>query len=452
MKLTKHWFAGIVLGIAALAACDTVRAQAWQPVSSTDNEVVTTDWQQRALHRPQQSQQSLQWQAPQGPFSSNEQIVEQPQDAGQLQRPAGQYQTARRSFYDNTAVDGASTPYEPRAVGRRQATADGAEVIPPGQVQFEAMASDGAFAGDAGCANCGTQACECDGCGKGTPASDGCCKFGYEIFDGPCGGCFRTLTIAAGAQGFKGPVDLGVNGNFGLNEGINLGGPLGDPWNFGYQIGANFLQSDFSRGATGQLSNGESFALSARDQTFVTAAIFRRALCGGLQGGVAYDYLHDSYFEQYDLQQIRSEIGLVIDDCYEIGYYGANGVATKKLHDQPNVTLDPTDMYTIYIRRSCQNGGDARIWGGASGNGDGLLGADLWVPLGRSFALQNRINYLIPKQGKSADGQQHESWGMMMQLVWYPGQMALCQHKNPYRPMFNVADNSLFMVDRLTNH
>jgi hypothetical protein len=55
---------------------------------------------------------------------------------------------------------------------------------------------------------------------------------------------------------------------------------------------------------------------------------------------------------------------------------------------------------------------------------------------------------MIPKGG-SESAQTHESWGLVIQLVWYPGQNAKCQQKNPYRPIFNVADNSLFMVDRL---
>jgi hypothetical protein len=69
--------------------------------------------------------------------------------------------------------------------------------------------------------------------------------------------------------------------------------------------------------------------------------------------------------------------------------------------------------------------------------------------LGRSFALENRVNYMIPKQGSGAEAQQRESWGLVVQFVWYPGLNAKCQQQNPYRPIFNVADNSLFMVDRL---
>ena len=37
---------------------------------------------------------------------------------------------------------------------------------------------------------------------------------------------FSEASIFAGTQGFKGPLDLGVNGNFGFNEGFNLAGSI----------------------------------------------------------------------------------------------------------------------------------------------------------------------------------------------------------------------------------
>ena len=58
---------------------------------------------------------------------------------------------------------------------------------------------------------------------------------------------------------------------------------------------------------------------------------------------------------------------------------------------------------------------------------------------------------MIPKQGRGETADSRESWGLIIQLVWYPGQNAKCQQKNPYRPIFNVADNSLFMVNRLAH-
>ncbi len=232
----------------------------------------------------------------------------------------------------------------------------------------------------------------------GAPCDNTCgevCDYGYELFDGRCGRWLRDLSIFAGGDAFKGPLDHGHNGNFGLNEGLNLAGPLGDPWGCGYQIGANFVQSDFS-GTTTVTIDDHNIRAADRHQYFLTAGIFRRAICGGLQGGVAFDFLRDDYYDQSDLKQLRSETALVLDDVYEIGYYGAYGLGTDRVIDG---RLDPTDMFVAFVRRNFENGGDGRIWGGVTGNGDGLLGADLWVPLGRGFALENRINYLVPETG-----------------------------------------------------
>jgi hypothetical protein len=481
MNLFKTRLAAFLLGSLAVGALGgNAFAQTWQPVRPADDAAApANDWEQRVLKRPQPQQQqpqpqSLRWQSGQsmgGPSGraqdqagGQDSMVIQaaatsPVDQPASPRPATRsYQTARRNAFDNVFDD--AVPREPAAmpVGQRTIVGGtepgGPEVLAPGAMRLDPLMPEAAFVGPGGCNHCGA-ACDgepCDGpaCGCGGPA---CCSgdMGYEIFDGSCGWWIKNLTVSAGAQGFKGPLDRGGNGDFGLNEGVGFSGPVGDPWNVGYQIGANFLQSNFIRPDPVTLDTGETFRASSRDQAFVTAGIFRRALCGGLQGGVAYDYLHDNYYVQYDLQQIRSDISWVFP-CCEIGYYGAYGVSTARPAGL-NEKLAPTDMFTVYVRHQFENGGEGRIWGGATGNGDGILGGELWIPLGRGFALENRVNFLIPNSTPTSvrdnSGQERESWGLMIQLVWYPGRSALCQQRNPYRPLFSTADDSLFMVDRL---
>ena len=435
MRLTRIWVAGAVLaGVALFAASDNAWAQAaWQEAPMVDdNGDASVDWQQRVLRSPQQR---LRWQSP-----------------GHAPASANVYQTAQRPSYDRKVFDTASMSREPAIAGRQRFdVASTQEVVPPGEMQYEPMAPDGVFADQAGCASCGGLG-DCDSCG--VPCGE-YCDFGYECFDGRCNWWLRNLTFFAGAQGFKGPMDRGVNGNFGFHEGLGIAGPLGDPWGCGYQIGANFVHSNFSPAQTVILPDQTVFRGASRNQCFVTAGIFRRVLCRGFQWGIAYDYLHDRYYEDYDVQQLRSEIGFVFDDLHEIGFYGAYGVGTDRI---TTAKVDPTDMFVMYVRRNFEGGGQGRLWGGATSYGDGLLGAQLWVPLGKGFALDNRINYLIPNvtsDQRSPDyrgtAQQCESWGLTIQLVWYPGQSALCQPQNPYRPLFDVADNALFMVNRLPN-
>jgi hypothetical protein len=449
MSQIKTWFFRVVFGLLAVAAYSNSACAQWraapagtsaQPV--TEERVVPVDWQQKVLKRPQQP--SLQWQTAHSSGAS----------------PYQSYQTARRSSYetdvfdDGPATKRAPTPArQPSAPARQQPVPNsGPEVIPPGQMQtqFEPIATEGDFADQGGFDSCGGPDCNGDDCGPcGAPCDDPY-DCGWELFQGDCGGCLRGLTVFVGSDAFKGPVDNGTNGNFGLNEGLNLAGPLGDPWGFGYQVGANWVQSNFSGAPV-----VESYRVRPADrhQTFITAGLFRRALCGGLQGGVAFDFLRDDYYQKADMKQLRSETCWVIDDYYQIGYYGAYDVGAKRVDENQrlSLTLQPTDMFVGYIRRNFETGGDGRIWAGATGEGDALVGLDVWVPLNKSFALESKVNYLIPKVDRGESAQTEESWGLTVQLVWYPGQKAMCQHNNPYRQMFNVADNSLFMVDRKVN-
>lgn len=435
MSLSKNWLSGIMLAMAVLnALCGEGRAQAWQDPSTSDNGTTATDWNQRVLKRTQRSQWEAKWQDGRSSASST--------------RAAESRSPVRHVSYDSEVFDSEPAPQVIPTPRPQPMQPKKAEIVEPDAMQFEPMASGGAFGGSQGCASCGGVSGDCDTCDvcEGAPCGD-TCDLGWEVFDGRCGPLLRGLSVFAGADAFKGSVDRGSNGNFGLNEGLNLARPLGDPWGCGFQIGANFVQSDFSGTRTVDIGENHHLNAAMRKQYFTTAGIFRRAdPCGGLQWGVAYDYMHDVYYENANLQQIRSETGWVIDSTYEIGYYGAYGVGTDRIIDG---RLDATDMFVCYMRRNFENGGNGRLWGGATGNGDGLLGVDLWVPLGRGFALENRLNYMIPKQGTGPNAQSRESWGFVVQLVWYPGQNAKCQQQNPYRAMFNVADNSLFMVDRV---
>lgn len=432
MTPTKSWSVGIMIfGLAILAASPKTRAETWKapseswqtPVESQSSSAALK-WEQRVLKRSP---------------AKTEPVV----GKSTLMSERDGYRTARRSptEYDQMyPPDGMreSPPYENQ---RRMRMVGGGEpeVIPPGIMQYDPVAESGIFADD--CAGCGGEGC--DPC-FGAPQDDSC-DFGYECFDGRCSWWIKNLTLFAGGMGFKGPVDLGLSGNYGIHEGLGISGPLGDPWGHGYQMGARFAQSNLG-GKTGEIPGAD------RSQYFVTAGIFRRNLCQGFQWGVVWDYMHDRYFDTFNLSQIRTDVGYVVQGCGEIGFMGTFGVKndTYDIGNFRDIQLEPTDMFALYFRRYFETGGEGRLWGGATSRGDGLFGADIWVPLGRGFALQNSINYKISREGRAGgDAAADESWGMMMQLVWYPGKMALNQRCNPYRPLQNVADNSLFMVEQI---
>lgn len=439
MNLTKTLPIGLLIlsaiAWAAPASADDAWQDVWQEKQAAPASNAAMNWEQRALKRPQTARPTNQrWVSPQ--------------------------RVAQRQVIDQNAMETIPTPTETATPTPTGPTAlDGGEAVEHGATRFESMPPNSIFGENPtvrrkGCSSCGqggdftSEFGDCDSCDESpcAPCEKPCPD--WEIFDGSCGPILRGLSVFTGVDAFKGPLDRGGgNGNFGVNEGINLARPLGDPWGCGYQVGANFVQSDFS-GATVFTADDHNFHAPFRKQYFATAGLFRRTQCRGFQGGIAYDFLHDIFYQNSNLQQLRSETCFVLDDIYEIGYYGVYGVGGDK-DRVVDGRLDPTDMFILYVRRNFENGGDGRIWGGATGNGDGLIGADLWIPLGKSFALENRVNFMIPKQGRGETAQSRESWGLVIQLVWYPGQNAKCQQRDPYRPMFSVADNSLFMVDRL---
>lgn len=258
------------------------------------------------------------------------------------------------------------------------------------------------------------------------------------------------LLVFAGVHGFKGPTDVDLGGNFGFHEGLNWGAPLGDPWGHGYQVGFQALQSNFVGTRTIAANPLPDFNPADRHQVFLTAGLFHRPLADGWQTGVVFDLFYDNYYPQSMLYQLRSETALVLRGQHEIGYWGAYGISKKTVTGlgQFDSVLAPTDIFAVFYRRRFTGGGRGRLWAGISGSGDVIFGLDGTIPLGTSWALDNNFTCLFPKHGSSSGGPPQESWSVSIHLVWYPGQSAHAALASPYHPLFYVADNSWFLVDR----
>ncbi|NUQ63257.1 MAG: hypothetical protein HUU20_12325 [Pirellulales bacterium] len=266
---------------------------------------------------------------------------------------------------------------------------------------------------------------------------------------------FRNLSIAAGVHGFKGPSDFGQSGNFGFDEGLNWGAPVPFVQNLpfcsglGFQLGVRGVHGNYSGNQATWAFDGFS---SDRDQFFFTAATFTRRLERGWQTGGAFDYFHDNYYDDTDLKQARTEFAYVFDGRHELGFWGAYGAGSDQVTftivHKLVTSLEPNDVYTLFYRRRFTGGGQGRIWGGVTGDGDVVLGADGTVPLGTNWSLQNNFTYLIPKEGRGFGAETQESWAVSIRLVWYPGQLSRCVFKDRFQPLFDVADNGVFLVER----
>jgi hypothetical protein len=290
--------------------------------------------------------------------------------------------------------------------------------------------------------------CGCDGSAHGGDCgchgSGGC---GY----GDCGGCNpcddwylgKDLTLHAGVHGFKGPVDGGQNGNFGFQEGFNWSSPFWYSRGIGFQLGGQAMQSDFT----------ESFSFSDdRSQFFLTMGLFRRQVCGsGWQWGLVYDYLSDEFDEDFDVGQVRGEVSYLFRG-HEFGFWWANSASG----DEPSadstsgiLSYETVDQYAFFYRRRLMNGGEGRLWGGFTGQSDGIFGGDVRVPIACDWDLVGTFNYLAADES-DVDGQFSEAWNIGINLVWYVcPEGALGASRSRYRPLMSVADNGTMVVNTL---
>ena len=304
-----------------------------------------------------------------------------------------------------------------------------------------------------GCACDGCLGCDaclgCDPCcgGCGDPCCDGCGECGVRRFRPPSG----DLQFELGVQGFTGPPNLGASSSFGFQQSVNFGMRL--PifrGRIGWQIGVRTLQSNL---------DGAQFSTDRRNQTFFTTGLFRRACARGWQWGLVVDLVNDDWYEETTIRQVRGEIGWRLSACQDWGYwFNFGGDEDTTLQPDiltprpPGTTLDhwePLDLHAIYYRSQIGriSGSQFRCFLGFSGESDGLLGIDTNLPIGGRWGIRSNFTYLVPDQSAGEGGYENEAWNLGIALTWNlrgptrPGRFA---------PLFNVADNGTFIVDRVS--
>ncbi len=260
----------------------------------------------------------------------------------------------------------------------------------------------------------------------------------------------------AGVQGYTGPMNhVGADnfgrassGSFGFYEGFNEGRSLRRlfGWDMAAQFGVRATQSNLS---------GASFTEETRNQVFVTGGLFRR-VDYGLQYGVVVDYLSDDWYFHGDLVQVRSELSWRTEGCHVCGFQYFAGVSddtsTFTIRDgaggifNGTVNFEPTDQYRFFYRRLLPQSGQWDAFGGWSGNEDGIVGTTLSLPLRRNIVLSTGATFLFPTDNDEATDFEHESWNISLGLIYRPGGPKGCGRY--CRPLFDVADNGTFMVER----
>lgn len=281
--------------------------------------------------------------------------------------------------------------------------------------------------------------CACDGGGCGL------CQRG--IWAVLCESRRRTEYFY-GVTSFAGPMNRGGTGSFGFEGGLNTASPLFGGWRgLGVQAGFNGTSTNF---------NGANFTTDTRTQAFVTLGLFRR-VDWGLQGGVVIDHLHEDWYANGDISQIRGELSWVVPQGSELGmFFTASNDDETVDGVLQNGTAIPTtiretwqinDIYAIFLRHTFCGGGYAKAFAGWTGTSDGVLGAEAFVPLSDNWALRNSFTYIVPEEGPLDGGHEQEFWNLSMQVVWTP--YGRCDGtRDYYRPLFNVANNGTMFVNR----
>lgn len=295
--------------------------------------------------------------------------------------------------------------------------------------------------GDVGCVGCG-DVCYEPTCGCGGNGCDDCRNWPESLFGCSERGCvpilwvppIREIVVFGGVQGFKGPLDGNRDGgNFGFHQGFNIGGEMAWlPWNgLGYQFGYRATQNQLNGDTDTAVSDGHS-------QSFLTTGLFRRRRVG-LQYGVVWDMLRDERQGARDFGQVRGEVSFRNVAARELGF----AFTANSNNDQiGGTTFQATDQYLLFYRLSGQQGGEVRAFAGFDDNSSAIIGSDFHVPLTHRFSLEGDWAYLNPDSGAAQD----EAWNLSMQLVWHYGARGKCWHQRPFRPLFNVANNSSLIV------
>jgi hypothetical protein len=246
-----------------------------------------------------------------------------------------------------------------------------------------------------------------------------------------------------GFAGFKDPVDMGSNGNFGLSAGLNTSGAL-LPWHgIGYQIGANFLNSNLSGHNTGNVSSRES-----RFSAYTTAGIFRRQMNTGLQGGVVWDWRHDEFYGDYDVHQVRGELSFKHQCADEFGVWftvNTRDDLLRRVGAGADSIISTNELYAFFYRKSWESGGEGRMYAGFSGEKDGIIGGDIRLPVSDHWALDAQATYLIPNEPNGLAGTTAASWGLGINMVWTPKYGGGDGLKYPFRALLSVASPATMM-------
>jgi len=236
------------------------------------------------------------------------------------------------------------------------------------------------------------------------------------------------------------PGELSNDTSHGFFGGFNLGFPLG----FGElsgQVGIRSVQTNF---------NGNAFTPENRDQLFITTGFYRR-VDYGLQAGIVADILHEEWFSENDLVQLRGEASWVFDGRRSFGQDDiTSGVFNG--NEFTNLVTSSDDNYRFFLRSERLSSGYGELFVGWSDLDQTVVGLDFDVAVTERVGVQAGFTYYLTDEGlpdgttNLLGGNADESFNVFVGFVLRPRGRSYYDTYN--RPLFSVADNGSFLITR----
>ncbi|MFO1042580.1 MAG: DUF6666 family protein [Planctomycetaceae bacterium] len=257
-----------------------------------------------------------------------------------------------------------------------------------------------------------------------------------------------TLSVFGGLEGSKQPQDFGVNANFGGRWAANWGFPLLADYGIGAQIGMSINYTDNAVQVFERVG-----ASTHRTQNFSTAGIFQRT--DTWRWGVAYDFLYESYYDQFILGQWRGRVGYATSEADEFGVWCAvpQQSSSGQFLTIP-VQLTPLTQGSFYWQHQFLAGTRVMSWAGAAeGHAQANLalgdlkktgpqfvfGAEIDVPLNANFSIYGQANFIGPADTGTVDS--------FLGVSYYPGGRAFPSTRSRFAPYQALANSTMFALD-----
>jgi hypothetical protein len=268
------------------------------------------------------------------------------------------------------------------------------------------------------------------------------------------------LAFFFAGDGWKAKPDDDHNNNFGFRTGVN-GGFGSDELPIRLQLGSSFGAYDFHGREEGRTQSTET-------QLFITGGVYQRSdiSCGRrLSWGVVWDQMFASGWGEagandVQLAQVRFQAGYALNECNELGIWGAFHVDDDLVNFQqapaPGTRVRTLDQWNLYWKRHWDFGADTTAYVGLSESpADVVIGLTGHAPLSHRVALFGNVHYMIPgtSPGDAAPNGVENSYSeeycnVSFGIVFYPGYQAASRNVsgNQGLPLLPVADNGTFAV------